>query len=189
MGRHDEAVKEMRRGLELDPLSTLQNRNLGSALYYARRYDEAVAQFEHTAALDPHYPVVYNWLTWVFQARNMDALAVQWALKDLAANGVSPAALTTIRSQVEASGPRAYWEQLLEQRRTVSLEHIPGVAAYHLAAAAVHIGQTGMAMEYLRRASDDRAFWIPFVNVDPRFDDLHADSRFQELLDHVGLQR
>jgi len=49
MGRHDEAVAEMQRARDLDPLSPWQNRNLGSALYFSRRYDEAVQHFQEAA--------------------------------------------------------------------------------------------------------------------------------------------
>jgi TolB-like protein/DNA-binding winged helix-turn-helix (wHTH) protein/Tfp pilus assembly protein PilF len=187
MGRHDEAVGEMRRGLELDPLSILQNRNVGAALYYAHRYDEAAAQFEHTAALEPNYPVVYNWLSWLFEARRMDGPAIQWALKGMAANGVAPARISELRAAA-AQDSRAFWKRSLGQPSTGDLNKMPGVVAYQLAATAVHLGDPQLAMQYLQRAVDDRAYWVPFVKVDPRFDDLRSDSRFQDLLQGIGLR-
>src|SRR5262249_11509130 len=42
VGRHDEAIAEMHRTLDLDPLSLVYSSNLGRFLYHARRYDEAI---------------------------------------------------------------------------------------------------------------------------------------------------
>ena len=137
MGRHDEAVAEMRRALLLDPLSILGNRNVGSALYYARRYDEAVKQLEQTAAIDPNYPVVYNWLSWICQARGMDAQAVEWEFRQMAVNGTPPTRVDEIRSLVAHGGAHAYWEQVLERMKGIALSDTSGGAAYQLAASTV----------------------------------------------------
>ena len=55
LGRHDEAIAEQQRALELDPLSVIVNANLARALYRARRYDEAIAQARKTLELDPGF--------------------------------------------------------------------------------------------------------------------------------------
>ena len=62
MGRHDEATAETKGAQELDPLSLTLNTALGEDAYYARQYDEAIAQLEKTIYLDPHYYRAYLWL-------------------------------------------------------------------------------------------------------------------------------
>ena len=52
MGRLDDAIAEVRRACELDPLSTTYNRYLGKTFYYARQYDEAIAGFQQALDLD-----------------------------------------------------------------------------------------------------------------------------------------
>ena len=59
MGRHAEAIAQMKNSQELDPLSLIINVAIGWAYYMARRYDEAIAQLEQTVELDPNYPVTY----------------------------------------------------------------------------------------------------------------------------------
>ena len=54
--RHDEAIVEMRRALELDPMSRLNRAFFGMILYRARRYDESIAQCEGALEIDPHFP-------------------------------------------------------------------------------------------------------------------------------------
>src|SRR6202142_870637 len=59
MGRHGEAMARMKNGQDLDPLSLIINVAVGWALYFARRYAEAIEQLRRTVDLDPNYPVTY----------------------------------------------------------------------------------------------------------------------------------
>jgi len=54
-GRLDKAVDEDKRALELEPLSLIINSGLGCFLYWARRYDEAIAQIKKALGMDPHF--------------------------------------------------------------------------------------------------------------------------------------
>jgi TolB-like protein/DNA-binding winged helix-turn-helix (wHTH) protein/Flp pilus assembly protein TadD len=186
MGRHGEAIAEMRRARDLDPLSPWQNRNLASALYYARRYDEAVEQFQKAAELNPTFPVVYNWLSWLYAARQMDDEAVSWELKHMSVADGNPVRLTKSREFVTKHGPRAYWRQELEDARKLGPGRTYGHTAYHVAALAARLGEKDDAFQYLERAFAERSFWIPFLNVDPLFDSLRADPRFRDLLGRIG---
>ena len=58
MGQLDEAVREMRRAVELDPLSIQCNLGLGWSLYYLRHYDEAIEQYRKIAEIAPNLPMV-----------------------------------------------------------------------------------------------------------------------------------
>lgn len=72
---------------ELDPLSMLSNREVGRTLYFARRYDEALAELQQTAEMSPNSPVVFNWLSWVYLAKGMPKKAVEMDLKHRANGG------------------------------------------------------------------------------------------------------
>jgi TolB-like protein/DNA-binding winged helix-turn-helix (wHTH) protein/Flp pilus assembly protein TadD len=185
MGRHSEAIAEMRRARDLDPLSPWQNRNVGCALYYARRYDEAVEQFKKTAELNPNFPAVYNWLGWLYSAKGMDAEAAAWQLKNMAVN---PSPFSVSPELVAKNGPQALWRKQLEDSNKLGPSRTYANAAYNVAAVAARLGKNGEAFQYLERAFDERSFWMPFLNVDPLFDSLHADPRFRNLLGRIGLR-
>ena len=55
MGKRDESLAEIRRAQELDPLSLFIQRDVADMLYYARRYDEAIAQGRKTLERDPNF--------------------------------------------------------------------------------------------------------------------------------------
>jgi len=72
MDRHDEALDQNRRAVELEPFSALFNRALGNALARAARYDEAIHQLEQTLELAPQFPLTREWLAevhWVAGSR------------------------------------------------------------------------------------------------------------------------
>jgi TolB-like protein/Flp pilus assembly protein TadD len=189
MGRHGEAIAEMRRARDLDPLSPWQNRNLASALYYARRYDEAVQHFQEAAELNPNFPVVYNWLGWLYTARQMDDQAVSWEMKHREVSGENPVQLAAKREFVAKYGPQAYWRKVLEDSRKVGPAKTYANTAYQTAALAAHLEEKDDAFQFLERAFDERSFWMPFLNVDPLFDSLRADPRFRDLLGRIGFPK
>ena len=61
MGRFDEALAEIRRAQELDPLSLAINTGVGHVLYLSRRYDDAIEQYRKTVELDPNYVQTHLW--------------------------------------------------------------------------------------------------------------------------------
>jgi serine/threonine-protein kinase len=189
MSRHGEAIATMRRARDLDPLSPWQNRNLASALYYARRYDEAVQQFKTAAELNPSFPVVYNWLSWLYTARQMDDQAVSWELKHREVTSGNPVQLAASREFVAKYGPQAYWRKELDDSKKLGLGKTYANTAYQIAALAAHLGEKDDAFQYLERAFAERSFWMPFLNVDPLFDSLRADPRFRDLLGRIGFPK
>ena len=62
MGRHDEAIAEMKIAMEKEPLYLIQGANYAAVLMYARRFDEAVEQAKRTYDLDPDFIGSINWL-------------------------------------------------------------------------------------------------------------------------------
>lgn len=61
MGRTDKGIAAARRAVVIDPLNPLTHFSLGLALFYARRYEEAVAAFGQVMSLDPDGPTGYTW--------------------------------------------------------------------------------------------------------------------------------
>ena len=61
------------------------------------------------------------------------------------------------------------------------------ISAYHIAAIYVGLQDKDHAFEWLEKAFQDRADWMAFLKVDPRFDSLHSDERFNNLLRRMNL--
>lgn len=71
IGRHDEAIAEMKRAVELDPLSPLYHHDLAWAFYYARQYDQAIEQLRKTLEMGPNFGYAHRTLGLVYLKKGM----------------------------------------------------------------------------------------------------------------------
>src|SRR5262249_15344833 len=71
MGRLDEAIAEMRKAQQLDPLSPIITVDVGKDLFMARHYDEAIAQLKKALELSPTFPAAHYWLFYVYIEKQM----------------------------------------------------------------------------------------------------------------------
>ena len=173
-GRHDEAIKEHERACELDPLSLIVNANLARALYWARRYDEAIAQARKTLEMDPHFGVALFWLEGALRHRGLFKEAV--ALRQAAS---TPAQAQSIGRTFERAG----FDALLRQSGETLRKNGSLVAAARCYA---QIGQKDEALALLEACSERRCSSLVNLPVEPDFDVLRAEPRFQRLLREVG---
>ena len=61
--------------------------------------------------------------------------------------------------------------------------------SYQMAAGHSLLGNRDLALFWLERAIGDREGWVGFINVDPVFDSLQRDARFQSLTRRLGILR
>lgn len=184
VGRTDDAVKQMQRAVEIEPLSFFMVHHLGSALYFARRYDEALSQLQHAREMEsPDNDIVDSWLSWAYEKKGMYDEAVKSDLSVLA-YALSPAEITRLRSTYEKRGWKEYWQARLElmpgERETPCSFYESGVGS-------IRLGDRDKAFEALNQAAERRCFLMAYVMVDPLLDDLRADPRFPKLMARMNL--
>ncbi len=173
-GRHDEAIREHERACELDPLSQIVNANLARALYWARRYDEAIAQARKTLEMDPHFGVALFWLEGALRHRGLFKEAV--ALRQAAS---SPEQARIIGRTFERAGFAAL---LRESGEALSKSGTLVAAARCYA----QTGQKEKALALLEACAARRCSSLVSLPVEPDFDVLRAEPRFQRLLREVS---
>ena len=174
-GRHDEAIAEHQRACELDPLSLIVNANLTRSLYWARRYDEAIAQARKTLQLDPHFGVALFWLEGALRHKNLLTEAV--ALRQSAAS--TPEEAQRIGRTFETGGFRAILRESGETLRK-SGALVPAARCY------AQIGEKDEALRLLEACADRRCTSLVSLPVEPDFDVIREEPRFQTLLRKVG---
>ena len=180
--RHQEAIAEHERARDLDPLSLIVNANLARALYWARRYDEAIAQAQRTLELDPRFGIALFWLDGALRHRGLLKEAV--ALRQRVS---TPERAQTIARTFERDGfPALLRECGAAYRESGSLV----IAARCYAQS----GDTGQALALLEACSLRRCSSLVNTMVEPDFDVLRSEPRFQQLLrkvdpDAVAIER
>ncbi len=182
MGRFEEGIAEVKRAGALDPLSVAVNINAGWVYYLARRNDQALAQWRKALEIEPNLGAVHTsiWLAYAQQGEGGKALAS--AAEH--AGDTSPLDLATLAGVYAVSGRRGDAEHVLTRLKQLSATRY--VCPYEVATAHAALGQREAALDWLRKAVDDRSVCIPDVKTDPRLDGLRADPRFKQLLHDVG---
>jgi len=184
--RPEEAIAHMRRAVELDPLSFLMNRHLGSALYFGRHYDEALTQFRRTGEMLPgSADVVENWASWIYGIKGMQDEAVHYDLMAREGGGETRATLNYYQHTYQRGGWKEYWQARIEGLSTHSDK--PSCALYDLGVIYLRLGNRDLAFSWLNRAAEERCIFIIWLKVDPLLDGVRTDPRYHDLLRRMNL--
>ncbi|HKA21613.1 MAG TPA: winged helix-turn-helix domain-containing protein [Blastocatellia bacterium] len=185
LGKTNEALAQVQHALDKNPLSTFISSELGCASYYAHRYNQAIELSRETLKTDPGYVLAkYNVARGLGQLRLPDQ-AIAELNTSIAAWGRTTMLLSELAYNYAASGKKAEARKLLDEMQKRSANEY--VDPYPLAWVYVALSDIDKAFESLNRAYAVRSSWMPWVNVEPKFDPLHSDSRFQELLRRVHI--
>ncbi len=185
MGRHAEAIAQMKNSQTLDPLSLIINVAIGWAYYTARRYDEALAQLKQTVELDPNYPVTYWILGLVHRTMGRNATAIAEGEKGVRLSGGSPLMRAALAHSYGKAGRTQEAQQILDD--LTSLAKCKYVAPHFFAGIHIGLGENDRALDYLEKSYADHSHWLIYLHIDPVMDDLRDEPRFQDLLKRVGV--
>jgi TolB-like protein/Flp pilus assembly protein TadD len=184
-GRFDEAFTEYQRALELDPLSLAISTDLGNAYYNARQYDRAIDHLKKLIEIDPTYVRTHFYLAQVYQDKGMFDEAVAENEKGRVLNGIDPKLAAKRRVLLEealrVSGPKGYWRKWLDIGSDDGQVHPNETAGVY-----ARLGDKDQALAWLEKAYDAHLH-MEWLKVDPQWDNLRSDPRFQDLLRRVGL--
>jgi TolB-like protein/DNA-binding SARP family transcriptional activator/Flp pilus assembly protein TadD len=185
MGRFDEAELAMQQAQQLDPLSLIANAALGWVHFFARNYEEAIAQCLRTLELDPGFELAHLWQGMALEQlgrHDEAAAAIATALRLGDGSAITRAALARSRAlQGREAEARAILDGLTGSGQA---GYLP---AYDIARVFLALGQHDHALKWLERAFVDRSHSMVFLRVDPAFDDLRTDPRFLSLVERTGL--
>ena len=184
VGRFEEALAMNARELELDPTSIFANRNKAIILYYSRRYEDCIGQSLKTLELDRFFGSVYVWLGACYEHLGREREAVDAYIMPLTFGEEDQQEVSALRTAAAQGGLRGYWACRLQYAR-----RRPKASHEELALASLKVGDRDQAIAWLERSSDHRTPLIPSLNVDPQWDPLRADPRFQALLRKANVVR
>jgi TolB-like protein/DNA-binding winged helix-turn-helix (wHTH) protein/Tfp pilus assembly protein PilF len=180
MGRQNEALQEMRAAHVLDPVSHVSNDILGFVYYLAHDFDRAIDQYQKTLALYPDSGNVHLYLGRCYEQKAMYPEAFQEYQRMESLEGATAAELTTRRQAFAKSGMRGYWQ--IELEGAIRESKRPYFSSDYIAELYVNLGKKDHAIEFLEKAYQARSHDMAFILVEPRFNSLHSDPRFQDLL-------
>jgi TolB-like protein/DNA-binding winged helix-turn-helix (wHTH) protein/Flp pilus assembly protein TadD len=183
MSRWEEAIAEIERARQLDPMSIIINANIGFVYYHARRFDDAITAEHKALELDSKNPVAYEYMGLAYLGKKMYKEAATNLRKAVDLSGASESAAELLFAYA-ADGNWAEAQKILVSLQDRSRhEYVP---SFSLAVAYAGLGDKGRALAYLQKAYEERCDLVPTIKVSPLFESLHSDRRFQILLERIG---
>ena len=185
MRRHDESIVEARRSQELDPLSPMIAGVAAWARYVARRYDEAVQQCTRGVELNPNFPQTYLFLGLASTQLGRYEEAIAAYERGVSLSGGLTEIYAGLGYVYGVSGRTALARRVLEDLRELStIRYVP---PYSRAIVHIGLGERGEALELLEQSCEERNTWLVLLGVEPMFESIREEPRFQELLRIIGL--
>ena len=184
-GRTTEALAEAHKALTLDPLSLSVNTHLGHHYVQTRSYDAAITHLRQTLEMYPSAEQVHFWLGRAYEAKKQFADAERELHR---ASELSPANLhfrAALAHLHASAGNSAKANVILHELSALSEKQY--VSAYSLAVLYAGLGDRSRTFEQLRRARQERAEGVLYLNIEPYFDGLRDAPEFNEITRSIGL--
>jgi len=186
LGRHEEAIKEVKLARDLNPLAPRIRNNVGYILYFARRYEEALEELIKALEFDPGHAATYSYSAKVCRelGRYDESIAYDKKAEELekALAFSTDLAITYAR----AGKIKEAREILNEIKEGSKKEYVSPVI---LAAVHGELGEYDIAFDLLEKGYAGRDNRMNLLKVDPIFDPLRSDPRFTALLKKIGLEK
>ncbi|MGI9069592.1 MAG: protein kinase domain-containing protein [Pyrinomonadaceae bacterium] len=183
-GRHAEALGEAKRARELDPLNLRINALEGQFLLHAGQTDEALARLQKTFELDPNFYIAHMFASSAYIEKGMFAEAAAEARKTRELSGISSYATAFLGYALAKSGKQAEARAVLEELLKLLTERY--VSPYNIGLIYNGLNERDETLAWLERGFEKRDPRMVFLKVEPKWNNLRADPRFQDLLRRVG---
>jgi tetratricopeptide (TPR) repeat protein len=181
LGRFEDGMAEIQRALDLDPLSLIINRVKGRNLVFAGKIDQGIDQLKRAAALDVSFPAPHGDLAMTYQIKGNYAESVEELATQMDLLGDKGSAALA-RESFSTGGWRGFLLAMTDSSHRSPILNSIDLANFYIA-----LGEKDAAIRALNRAYDERSSDFRSLKVDPRFDPIRGDPRFQELYRTVGL--
>jgi tetratricopeptide (TPR) repeat protein len=183
VGRNEEAISEIKKSRDLDPLKPLIYNSIANVYYFARQYDLALEQIKIAEELNPNPKHIY------YNRAFNNAVRGQYGEAIINYK-------EAIRNGADGSGEYCYFGFALakagrmDEARAVLKKLETGkeyVSPVELSMIYIGLGEYDNAVSKLEQGYSERDSQIQYLLAEPHFDGLRTDLRFQDLIRRVGL--
>ncbi len=177
-------MEQIERALELDPFNVLFRAIYGMDLNFARRYDDAITVLRETLRTAPNDWTALSTLRSAYHHKGMYEEALEIWKRSFVAKGDREAEEALERGYAEAgySGALSRVAEML-----IARSHTTYVTSWQIGTLYTRAGKNDEALEWLEKAYEEHDGNMPSISIDPFFDGLRDNPRFQDLLRRMNL--
>jgi len=187
IGKTNEAVTQMEKARELDPLSTRINADLGMAYLSAGRYDDAIGQEQKTLELNPKSSGA-RWIRGMaYQQKDSFNKAIKDYQDALALSPNNPNYLAALGHVYAASGNTAGAHNILDTLFVVNKQEL--VSPFFFALVYTGLNDKEKALEWLQKAYEEKSGSVRYLKMEPRLQNLRKEPRYIALMKKIGLDK
>ncbi len=186
MQRFDDAITELKRAQELDPLSLIINTDLGHTYIFAGQYDKAIEQLRKTLEMDQGFYYAHWCLGLAYQMKGSFREAQAEYEKAFQLND-DPYVLALLGHLFAMSGKKEQALKTLRQLEEISRQRY--VSSYSFAIVYAELNEKDKAFQWLEKCYQERCIHMLGIKFDPVVKNLRSDPRFAELVRRVGQSR
>ncbi len=185
LGRLDQALQEIKKAQQLDPLSLAINKDLAVTYLYARDYDKALKQCRKTQEIEPTFRVMSTYIAQIYELQQKYPEATAELEKAHAAapdDGEISYGLGQAYALIGKKDEAMKIATVLSQPGKDNV-YLPKEAAYLYTL----LGDKEQAVKILQKAAENHYISVAELKTDPRLDELRKDPRISELMRKIGL--
>ena len=183
--RAEESFEQIRLARRLDPVNVITNADAGLAFYLAGQYDRAIEELNQSLELEGNFYLTHFDLGLALAAKGLFDQAMAEARIAMSLWPNDPHSIALFGYACARVGRRGEAEQVLEGLHALSQKRY--VSALPIASLYVGLGKKEKALEWLEKAYEERAGFLVYLNVEPAFDPLRSEPRFQDLVRRMKL--
>ena len=179
LARFDEAYVELKIAQELDPLSLAINVDLAAAYFYARSYDRSERQLLNLLELNSQFVRAHVVLGKVHVQKNEHSKGIEVLRRAVELSGQDPVSVSALAHALAVAGEKRESQALLDSLHECSKYRY--ISACHVAEVHIGLGQKDVAYQWLDRAYEARDVELVWLKINPVYDALRSETRFQDL--------
>ena len=188
LGRHEEAIREIKTARSLDPLAARISANVGLLLYFARRYEQAQGELERALEVDPSHRATQEYLGLVYEAMGKYEEASKSYLRFEELGGASKDLSANLACCYALMGKREEARKILNNIIQYSKQNF--VSPEPIAEIYAALGEKDQIFAWLEKAFQERDPGLMlYLKNQHRFNPVRSDPRFTELLKRIGLEK
>lgn len=184
--RMSEAMSQIDRARELDPLSPIIPTAKGRLLHFQRKYDEAIEHHRKALAIEPDFVEAHFNLGMIYEQKSMFAEAIAEFRRVIRIAGRAPFWLAGLGHAYGVAGRKGKAREILRELQLLRSKR-SSVSSFDVAWVNLGLNEIDATFEWMERALEERCSPLVYQKIEPGLDILRPDPRFQDLLRRIGL--